>query len=54
MKWEDLSNYLLVFLVVFMLMGTMVWAISMMMSGNLIGGLLVASALVAFLIWSRT
>lgn len=51
---EDLKNYLLAFLVVFLLMGTIAWVISMMMSGNPIGGLLVASALVAFLMWSRT
>lgn len=51
---EDLQNYLLAFMVVFALMGTMAWVISMMMNGNLLGGLLVASALVAFLMWSRT
>lgn len=51
---ENLKNYMLAFLVVFLLMGTVAWIIDMMMSGNLLGGLLVASALVAFLMCSRT
>lgn len=49
-----LKNYMLAFLVVFLLMGTIAWIIGMMMNGNLLGGLVVASALVAFLMCSRT
>lgn len=50
----DLKDYMLAFLVVFALIGTIAWIIDMMMNGNLLGGLVVASALVAFLMWSRT